>query len=159
MVSVLLQKCCEWSSALDIKLNVLMRMKMMWIICYGLHSHHIATQLNSNGRFWSDVLDKNGKIVCIPTVELRELEDQCHGAMRLDGHLTGTMNESFAFNLSPLHTCLTNVETNQSSVTGCGFRHSKQLDNTTKHSSLSKPASGIIIYSLIAWLWAFIKLF
>ncbi len=27
-----------------------------WIICCGLHSHQIATQLNTDGSFWSDVL-------------------------------------------------------------------------------------------------------
>ncbi len=35
-------------------LNGLMSMKI-WIICYGLCSHLISTQLNTYGRFWTDV--------------------------------------------------------------------------------------------------------
>ncbi len=35
----------------------LMRIKMMWIKSCGFHSHPISTQLNTYGRFWSDMLD------------------------------------------------------------------------------------------------------
>ncbi len=38
-------------------LNGLMSMKMMWIICYGLHSHRISTHMNTCGRFWTNALD------------------------------------------------------------------------------------------------------
>lgn len=37
-------------------LNGWISMKNMWIICFGLHSYQIATQLNRCGRFWSDML-------------------------------------------------------------------------------------------------------
>lgn len=33
----------------------LMRMKMMWIICFGLCIHQMSTQFNSYGRFWTDM--------------------------------------------------------------------------------------------------------
>lgn len=31
--------------------------RMMWFICFDLQSHHIATQLNTSGRFWTIVSD------------------------------------------------------------------------------------------------------
>lgn len=34
----------------------LMNTKAMLIICHGLHSRKISTQLNTSGRFWMDML-------------------------------------------------------------------------------------------------------
>ena len=40
-------------------LGVFMSMKMMWIICHGLHSHHISTHMNTYRRIWAGMLDSS----------------------------------------------------------------------------------------------------
>ncbi len=92
-------------------LTGLMSMRMMWIICYGIRSHQIWTQLNTYGRFWSDVLDsalhrhhqntKWGNIFWKNGV-------QCQGAPKVfwcdvvAQHLNKTLYIVFSFNLSPV---------------------------------------------------------
>ena len=72
-------------------LNDLMSIATMWIICNGLWSSQFSTQLNTYGRFWSNMLDSAlyhfypktnerlsfGWMVFIPRLEIRELENLC----------------------------------------------------------------------------------
>ncbi len=102
---------------------VLMSVKMMWVMRYGLHSHHISTQLNTYGRFWTDVLDsalhhhhqntkwgnifwKNGVHPSSRVQRLVESMPRRTEAALVAQHLTETLNVGFSFNLSPVCSCV-----------------------------------------------------
>ncbi len=75
-------------------LNSLMSMKMMWIICYGLHSHKISNQLDTYAsRFWTTVtktpneglsFGKNDVLSLQCSFQWSSiLENLCRGALKL----------------------------------------------------------------------------
>lgn len=75
------------STGYKASLNGLMSVKLMWIICCGLRSHQISTQLYIYGRVWTDMLDSAfchhlhntkwgntfGRRVFFPSVEFQRL--------------------------------------------------------------------------------------
>lgn len=91
--------------------NGLFFMKMIWIMCHGLHRQQISTQLNIYGildqRFyrhqnpkWGNIFWKSGSA---PPVEFRGLQDQCQGTSKLfwwhmvAQHLTKTFYVRFFY--------------------------------------------------------------
>ncbi len=89
-----------------------MSMKMMCIICYGLHSHQVSTQLNTYGRVWNDsaihhhhqntkwFFWKNGVHPSSRVQRLGESMPKRIEAVLEAQHLTKTL--CFAFHLSPI---------------------------------------------------------